>query len=108
MAKRANNLIHELLPIKSKFEIIPRAYVYREQFPICVAYALTIHKSQGLSLKNALMDIGTFTSNQSSWVDLINVDIKSINAQASAITEYNQLRRIGFGNAPILVLVIGH
>lgn len=105
VVKFANNLIHELLPIKSKFEIIPRAYVYREQFPICVAYALTIHKSQGLSLKNALMDIGTsiFSCGQAyvalsrvtnlHGVHLINVDFKSIKAQASAITEYNRLRR---------------
>lgn len=97
---------YELGPVKTKFEIINRAYVHREQFPICIAYAITIHKSQGLSLSNALMDIGSavFTSGQAyvalsrvtslGGLHLINVDFGSIKAQESSICEYNRLRSI--------------
>lgn len=99
-----NGLRHELAPVKSKFEIINRAFVHREQFPICVAYAITIHKSQGLSLNNALIDIGssTFSCGQAyvalsrvtslQGVHLINIDFSSIKAQQTAIVEYNRLR----------------
>ncbi|CAH2097416.1 unnamed protein product [Euphydryas editha] len=100
------NHVYELGPVKTKFEIINRAYVHREQFPICIAYAITIHKSQGLSLSNALMDIGSavFTSGQAyvalsrvtslGGLHLINVDFGSIKAQESSICEYNRLRSI--------------
>lgn len=101
-----NDHVYELGPVKTKFEVINRAYVHREQFPICIAYAITIHKSQGLSLNNALMDIGSsvFTCGQAyvalsrvtsfSGLHLINVDFGSIKAQESAILEYNRLRSI--------------
>lgn len=97
---------YELAPVKSKFEVINRAYVHREQFPICVAYAVTIHKSQGLSLQSALIDIGSsvFSCGQAyvalsrvntlKGVHLINLDINNIIAQKSAIKEYNRLRSI--------------
>lgn len=96
--------VYELSPVKTKFEIINRAYVHREQFPICIAYAITIHKSQGLSLNYALMDIGSavFTSGQPyvalsrvtslDGLHLINVDFGSVKAQDSSICEYNRLR----------------
>ncbi|CAH2092139.1 unnamed protein product [Euphydryas editha] len=83
-----------------------RAYVHNEQFPIYVAYAITIHKSQGLNLNNALMDIGSaiFTSGQAyvalsrvtslGGLHLINVDFGSIKAQESSTCEYNRLRSI--------------
>ncbi|CAH0400746.1 unnamed protein product [Chilo suppressalis] len=65
---------------------------------------LTEAKVLSLSLKNTLMDIGTsiFSCSQAyvalsrvtnlHGVHLINVEFKSIKAQASAITEYNRLR----------------
>jgi hypothetical protein len=92
--------------VKTKFEIISRAYVHREQFPIYIAYAITIHKSQGLSLNNAMMDIGSsvFTCGQAyvalsrvtslGGLHLINVNFSSIKAQEIAIAEYNRLRSI--------------
>lgn len=44
--------------VKSKFEVFPGAFIYRNQFPITLAYGITIHKSQGMSLECCIADIG--------------------------------------------------
>ncbi|EZA48464.1 ATP-dependent DNA helicase PIF1 [Ooceraea biroi] len=44
--------------VSVKFEVVDRAFVSRKQFPLCLSYGITIHKSQGLSLQSAIMDIG--------------------------------------------------
>ena len=43
---------------RRKIRIFDNAYVYREQFPLTCAYSITIHKSQGLSLKCVMADLG--------------------------------------------------
>ena len=50
--------LHQLTRIKSKFQILEKAYVIRQQFPIMIAYSITTHKSQGLTLHNVVVDIG--------------------------------------------------
>ncbi|XP_025419521.1 ATP-dependent DNA helicase PIF1-like [Sipha flava] len=94
-----HNLIYELERVKTKFQILSNVYVHREQFPICLAYAITIHKSQGLSFDRALLDIGSsvFTKGQAyvglsrvktlDGVHLINIDPSQIKAQESSIVE---------------------
>ena len=80
--------------------VLSNAYVHRKQFPICLAYAITIHKSQGLCLDSALLDIGTsiFSREQAyvalfrvktlDGVHLINLDPSQIKAQKSSIIEH--------------------
>ncbi|XP_066596834.1 uncharacterized protein [Prorops nasuta] len=76
-----------------KFEIMDRVYVIRKQFPISLSYDMTIHKSQGLSLKNAIVDVGNsiFTCGQTyialsrvtalEGLHIINYDPASVKAR---------------------------
>jgi len=92
--------------VSVKFEVVDRAYVVRKQFPICLSYGITIHKSQGLSLQSAIMDIGNsvFNCGQTyvalsrltslEGLHLINFDLSSVRANEDAIIEYNRLKQI--------------
>ena len=42
---------------KFKFIVMKNYYVYRTQFPLILAYAVTIRKCQGLSLDCAIIDL---------------------------------------------------
>ena len=46
----SNNQEHHLKRVTTKFEVFDKVYVIRSQFPITTAYAITINKSQGLTL----------------------------------------------------------
>ena len=43
--------------VKSKLMVLKKIYVHRKQFPLILAPAVTVHKSQGLSLDCAMMDL---------------------------------------------------
>ncbi|XP_053596153.1 ATP-dependent DNA helicase PIF1-like [Microplitis demolitor] len=91
---------------KVKFQLLERAFVIRKQFPLCLSYAVTIHKSQGLSLKNALIEAGNSIFNvgqtyvalsrvtELEGLHLINFDPHSVKSNLLAIEEFNRLRKI--------------
>lgn len=97
---------YELERIEVKFEVYTNVYVIRSQFPITLAYGITIHKSQSLSLDSALLDIGNsvFCDGQTyvalsrltslDGVNIINFDPRNVKANPIAIEEYNRLRAI--------------
>lgn len=87
-----------------KFQLFLGVFVYRTQFPITLAYGISIHKGQSLSIESCNMDIGNriSTAGQSyvalsrvtslNGVNLINFDPSKIKASELAIKEYNRLR----------------
>ena len=49
--------VYDVEKVKSKFMVMKKIYVFRKQFPLILAFAITIHKCQGLSLDCAMMDL---------------------------------------------------
>ena len=45
--------------VQCKFQVIQKCFVYRKQFPLILAFAVTIHKCQGLSLDCAIIDLSS-------------------------------------------------
>lgn len=92
--------------LEVKFQVFKGVYVVRSQFPITLAYGITIHKSQSLSLEHCLIDLGnsvfcdghTYVAlSRVTSLDglfLINYNPSKVVANAKAIHEYNRLRRI--------------
>ena len=39
---------HDVDKVQTKFMVMKNVYVYRERFPLILAYVVTIHKCQGL------------------------------------------------------------
>ena len=96
----------------STFEVLRSIYYTRKQFPLILAFAITIHKSQGLSLKTAIVDVGqqcfgtgmsyVALSRVTSLDGLYLVDIarEKILANKSALVEYNRLRTLYVPHLP--------
>lgn len=96
---------HNIERVQSKFEVIHQVYVFRQQFPITVAFAITIHKCQGISVKSCVLDVGQsiFAHGQTyvalsrvttlKGVHLINFDPSKVKPSTSCIDEYNRLRK---------------
>ena len=86
------------------FMVMKNFYVYRQQFPLMLAYAITIHKSQGLSLDCTIVDLSDRVfSTGMAYVALSRVrslaglhlsafDTKSISVSTSCLKEVNRLR----------------
>ena len=90
--------------VKSAFMDMKNYYVYRTQFPLILAYAVTIHKCQGLSLDCAIIDLSSkvFSDGMSyvalsrvktlSGLHLVAFEDTSIRVSAGCIKEINRLR----------------
>ena len=48
---------YQVTKVKSRFMVMKKIYVHRMQFPLILAFAVTIHKCQRLSLNCAMMDL---------------------------------------------------
>ena len=90
--------------VKSKFMLMKTFYVYRKQFPLILAYAVTIHKCQGLSLDSAIIDLSSkvFSPGMAyvalsrvcslNGLHLTKFDPSSIIVSSSCLEEINRLR----------------
>ncbi|XP_043275424.1 ATP-dependent DNA helicase PIF7-like [Venturia canescens] len=104
--KLTNGMQYDIERVSVKFEVIDGVYVTRRQFPLCVSYAISFHKSQGLSLKYVVMDcantifscgqiyVGLSRVTSLEGLHLINFDPYSIRANSMCISEYNRLRKL--------------
>lgn len=53
-------LIQSTIEVRSDFEDEPKVIVLMTQYPLKYAWGLTIHKSQGMTLSRATIDVGKF------------------------------------------------
>lgn len=93
----------EIYRDQRKVMIYPDAYLFRKQFPLSLAYGLTIHKAQGLSLATVMADLGTtvFQSGQTyvalsrckslEGLHLMNFSPEKIKVNEKALQEYLRL-----------------
>ena len=84
--------------------VMRNLYVYTEQFPLILAYAVTIHKCQGLSLDCAIVDLSekVFSAGMAyvalsrvrtlSGLNLIAFDPASIKLSTQCLKGVNRLR----------------
>ncbi len=90
--------------VKSKFVVMKNYFVYRQQFPLILAYAITIHKCQGLSLDCAIVDLSdrVFASGMAYvamsrvrsllGLHLLEFHPSAIKVDSSCLQEFNRLR----------------
>ena len=90
--------------VRSKFMLKKSFYVYRKQFPLILAFAVTIHKCQGLSLNSAIIDLSqkVFSPGMAyvalsrvrslNGVYLTHFDPASIIVSSRCLEEVNRLR----------------
>ena len=92
--------------VRSKFMLMKSYYIYRKQYPLILAYAITIHKCQGLSLNSAIIDLSNkvFSPGMAyvalsrvrslNGLHLTNFDPSSIMVSETSLKEVNRLRGI--------------
>ena len=97
---------YDVKKVKSRFMVMKNHYVYRKQFPLILAYAVTIHKCQGLSLDCAIVDLSdkVFSAGMAyvaisrvrmlAGLHLIAFEPNSIMVSTSCLKEVNRLRGV--------------
>ena len=99
--------------VKGKFMVMKNYYIYRKQFPLILAYAVTIHKCQGLSLDCAIVDLSNkiFADGMAyvalsrvkslAGLHLISFDKNSIKVNTKCLKEVNRLRELYRKDLPL-------
>ena len=94
--------------------VMKNYYIYRTQFPLFLAYAVTIHKCQGLSLDCAIVDLSSkvFADGMAyvalsrvksfAGLHLICFDSNSIKVNLGCIKEINRLRKLHRSDLPLI------
>ena len=102
--------------VHSRFQVLRRFYVYRKQFPLILAFAVTIHKCQGLSLDCAIVDLSSdiFATGMAyvamshvrtlAGLYLLAFDPKSIKVSRECTEEVNRLRKLFRSDIPCIEL----
>jgi ATP-dependent DNA helicase PIF1 len=91
--------------VSATFNITPNVRLRRMQFPVSVCFGMTIHRCQGMTCDNILIDLTRCFSTGMGYValsrtrnlegiHLINFHIDSINCSKEAVAEYNRLRSL--------------
>lgn len=103
---RSKSLLSKKTKSSHKVEITRTIWSYeRSQYPLCLSAAISIHKSQGITLSSIIVDVGSsiFSAGQSyvalsrckslEGVYLLNLDVNKIRADSSAKEYDKQLRK---------------
>ena len=97
---------YDVAKVKSKFILNKNFCIYRMQFPLTLAFAITIHKCQGLSLNSAIINlsdrvlslgmayVGLSRVRSLSGLHLISFNPRSIIVSYSSLKAYNRLRSL--------------
>ena len=85
--------------VKSKFRVFKKIYVHRKQFPLILAFAVTVHTCQGLSLNGALVFcagmayVALFRVKKLENLHLIAFTEQAIKVSSKCLQEINRLRQ---------------
>lgn len=95
----------EIERFKAQYEYKKNIFCNREQFPICLAWAITIHKSQGLTILSLIIDlskavfepgmayVGLSRGKELKYIYIVRLDPSILYCNTRAVNEYNRLRK---------------
>ena len=100
---------HNVERVRNKFMLLKKVYVHRKQFPLILAFAVTVHKCQSLSLDCAIMDLSDqvfcpgkayVTLSCVKQLHLIAFHEETIKVSSKCLQEINHLRQVYHPDLP--------